>query len=42
MDKDGLVFCGRWIRQVTWMDVRVGDLVVTQDMESGRNKCPLV
>lgn len=29
MDKDGLVFAGDGLDQVTWMDVRVGDLVVT-------------
>jgi len=29
MDEDGLVFAGDGLDQVTWMDVRVGDLVVT-------------
>lgn len=29
MDKDGLVHAGNGLDQVTWMDVRVGDLVVT-------------
>ena len=29
MDKDGLVFAGGGLDQVTWMDVRVGDYVVT-------------
>ena len=29
MDKDGLVFAGDGLDQVTWMDVRVGELVVT-------------
>ena len=30
MDEDGLIFAGSGVDQVTWMDVRVGDLVVTQ------------
>lgn len=29
MDEDGLIFAGSGYDQVTWMDVRVGDLVVT-------------
>ncbi|WP_195263576.1 MULTISPECIES: glycogen debranching enzyme family protein [unclassified Clostridium] len=29
MDDDGLIFAGSGIDQVTWMDVRVGDFVVT-------------
>lgn len=29
MDEDGLIFSGSGVDQVTWMDVRVGDLVVT-------------
>ncbi len=29
MDEDGLIFAGSGFDQVTWMDVRVGDLVVT-------------
>ena len=29
MDEDGLIFAGSGLDQVTWMDVRVGDLVVT-------------
>ena len=29
MDSDGLVFAGGGLDQVTWMDVRVGDFVVT-------------
>ncbi len=29
MDKDGLIIAGDNLDQVTWMDVRVGDLVVT-------------
>ena len=29
MDEDGLIFAGDGLDQVTWMDVRVGDLVVT-------------
>ena len=29
MDKDGLIHAGNGLDQVTWMDVRVGDLVVT-------------
>ncbi len=29
MDEDGLIFAGSGVDQVTWMDVRVGDLVVT-------------
>lgn len=29
MDEDGLVYAGSGYDQVTWMDVRVGDLVVT-------------
>ena len=29
MDSDGLIFAGSGLDQVTWMDVRVGDLVVT-------------
>ena len=29
MDEDGLVFAGGGLDQVTWMDVRVGDYVVT-------------
>ena len=29
MDKDGLIHAGGGLDQVTWMDVRVGDLVVT-------------
>lgn len=29
MDSDGLVFAGGGLDQVTWMDVRVGDYVVT-------------
>lgn len=29
MDEDGLIFSGSGLDQVTWMDVRVGDLVVT-------------
>lgn len=29
MDKDGLIFAGGGLDQVTWMDVRVGELVVT-------------
>ena len=29
MDQDGLIFAGDGLDQVTWMDVRVGDLVVT-------------
>ncbi|MGL5916591.1 MAG: amylo-alpha-1,6-glucosidase [Culicoidibacterales bacterium] len=29
MDVDGLIYAGNGLDQVTWMDVRVGDLVVT-------------
>ncbi|WP_352417410.1 amylo-alpha-1,6-glucosidase [Clostridium tertium] len=29
MDEDGLIFAGSGVDQVTWMDVRVGDFVVT-------------
>lgn len=29
MDEDGLIFAGSGLDQVTWMDVRVGDIVVT-------------
>lgn len=29
MDSDGLIFAGGGLDQVTWMDVRVGDYVVT-------------
>lgn len=29
MDSDGLIYAGGGLDQVTWMDVRVGDLVVT-------------
>lgn len=29
MDENGLIFAGSGVDQVTWMDVRVGDLVVT-------------
>ncbi|MDV4151285.1 amylo-alpha-1,6-glucosidase [Clostridium sp. AL.422] len=29
MDEDGLIFAGSGLDQVTWMDVRIGELVVT-------------
>lgn len=29
MDDDGLIYAGGGLDQVTWMDVRVGDYVVT-------------